>query len=88
MISDTMSGMILVYLLNVLILDMTIVIQVLRSCSTDFTFHGFRVTVGTRYISLIQLIVMTSAHRALVDITPHLGGKEKECKKNLKSLTN
>jgi hypothetical protein len=57
------------YLLNVLIFDLTIIIQVLRSCSTYSTFHGFGVAVGVRDISSIQLTVRTSEHRALVDIT-------------------
>ncbi len=73
MISDTMSGMIsykiLVYLLNVLILGLTIIIQVLRSGSTDRTIHGFGVDEGVRVISSVQLTVRTSAHRALIDIT-------------------
>ena len=77
MISDMMSCMIsycttyniIVYLLTVLILDLTIIIQVFRSCSTDGTSHGFGVAVWVRDISSIQLTVRTSAHRALVDIT-------------------
>ena len=83
MISDTMSGMIsykiLVSLLIVLILDLTIVIQVLRLCSTDSTFNGFSVAVGVRDISSIQLTARTSAHRALIDIA-------QQCSCNLSAI--